>query len=237
MTNPLPASTIAEKALQRIGAFSINDTAAQKVEIDRALEWLDVVIDSLLEKYTPPWMTQRDYLLPLTIGKASYLLPDDFVHLLPVDGVQYPKSASLIVGTAPTGRGNTMTLVRRSAWELAINDPQIGDPSIIYVDRLEPSTMYLHPTPARDAVLRLTASTYALDPSDEQGRVLTQLPRAWNRWAIMALAAEIGAGPVRKLPEVEIVRLARYAEDLKRQLVAVHSREHASTGFTRPWGI
>jgi hypothetical protein len=229
VTEYLSVRQVCERALQKIGAFTTHDTGADQDELERSAEWLDMVIGNLTAQQRALWLVDNAVTKALTVGTASYDLLTFLDADAPETGVQFVVSAKIVLSS---GQEAPCDIIRRDAYEAIDNKEQTGIPCQIYVDRLHPRpTFKTWPVlgTGQTASLRLKFARYANDadkkPIDKQK---IDIPRAWNLWAVWALAAEIGDGPVRKLPDGEVRRIHTTATGLLDGLFAFENQEHAN---------
>ena len=106
---------------------------------------------------------------------------------------------------------------------------QSGEPSEVYIDRLTPPTLSTWPVIDQTGYsLLLHYQTYSPDLRDSGGDLPHGLPAAWQRWAELATAADIGDGPLGRLPGPRLQMLTQKAEAAKRELKAWNNREHTT---------
>lgn len=110
-----------------------------------------------------------------------------------------------------------------------------GYPERIYVDRTVAQPFaYLWPVAADDTyTLVLTYQTYVVDLTKNSGVVVTGLDRAWERWGDYQTSADIGDGPVARMPADELTRWERKAEQSRGRLSAYHNRQGARPRLTK----
>lgn len=231
MSDRLPsARTIAERALRKIGAFPITETAADGEELDEALFYLDFIIRAMGGAEMLQWLIQRPFVLPLEANKATYDMSADFVGILPADGIQYPIGAFFRRGQSDW----SAEWLRRTDYDAIPTKARTGSPAQLFLDRREPGHLSVYPVPGDDTwELHLTAMVYAPDQQQDAGNVPSGMPEAWTLWMVTTLAAEIGDGPVRRLPLAEIRDWREVSEGLRHRLLAHHNRQRAGGGFVR----
>lgn len=230
MAAPFSAATICEKALRKIGAFSINDTAADGEELDEALAWLDLTLSHLAGTNKLFFMVPATLSLSLTAEQVSYALTTELSGQLNNLGVQFPISAML---KDDGGNETPLTIITRGQYEEIPDKDASGDPYWIYIDRLDEPTLYTYPVLASGVTgysIELVVQQYNQDYLDTNGNLVTELRQAWDLWATYAVSCEIGDGPVRRLPSTEIKEMRRERDRLLSELLAYENRSHASKG-------
>ena len=80
------ASGICERALRKIGAFSVNDTAADPEELSEALYWLDLAVAELAGTEQCQWLIPTTLSIALTANTPSYDLSTALGTGNPTDG-------------------------------------------------------------------------------------------------------------------------------------------------------
>lgn len=231
MTRRLTAREVVNNALSLIGRYTPNDTAPEGHDVLRGLDWLDMVLATLMaERWVVQLTSQTRVRVPLRAGVNAYNLSQ---QVGPVDGIAYPLACSIVrdgSNRAP------FDLVRLDEWErLRIQADRQGCPEIGHLDRTELLTMEVYPTPDEnigDVVIELVVASYpptvAASPRKADrntGNVPIGLRPEWSMWASYALAAALGDGPIVKLPATENDRLVLKAEKIKADLFAYVERE------------
>ncbi|KKK51568.1 hypothetical protein LCGC14_3113640, partial [marine sediment metagenome] len=197
------AKQICEMALQAIGAYSINDTAAEPEHLKRALSWFDLNMAELAGIQRMFWLVPSTLTIALAADKRTYDLLDTLGASAPADGIQFPVEAHLDDGS---GNRTPLEILRRDEYEGLAKLTTTGTPDRIYIDRLIEPTMSVYPIPtvSTDKV-KLVVQTFAPSfASSRTGGSATGLRAAWQNWAVNKLAASLGNGPIRKLPRQEI---------------------------------
>jgi hypothetical protein len=241
------ARDIAELALQKIGAFTVNDEAADPVELDRALEHMEIEIAELAGTERCQWLVPATVKLELAPGVAEYDLLDQLGSEAPSLMIAYVIEARLVDAG---GNERPLELIRRSAYEEIPNKTAAGTPQKIHVDRLnDRPRLLVYPVP-RDAdgdgeaeeSIKLTVQTYApsvlgAETHETAGVIAHGLDRAWQKWLVNATALAIGDGPVRQLDAGKLNRLRALTEASRAALLAYQNREKISMRLrrTRAW--
>jgi len=221
------AKQICELALQSIGAYSINDTAAEPEHLKRALSWLDLNMAELAGVQRMFWLVPSTLTISLTANTRTYDLLTTLGASAPADGIQFPVGAHLEDGN---GNRTPLELLRRDEYEGLSKLTTTGTPDRIHIDRLTEPTMSVYPIPTVATFkVELVVQTFAPSFADSRdGALATGLRAAWQKWAVNKLAASIGNGPVRKLPRQEIIDYEQLADISRRELLAFENREHES---------
>lgn len=230
MPRLLTAAQLAEGALRRIGSLSPRDQPDPD-EIDIALGCLDLIVGELAGTMTCFWLVPAEFTLPLTADTPSYNLLTALGSSYPEAGLQFPLSAYLLHPVDGDGnqRKVPLPIVRRRTFLEHEQAAQSGEPSEVYIDRLTPPTLSTWPVIDQTGYsLLLHYQTYSPDLRDSGGDLPHGLPAAWQRWAELATAADIGDGPLGRLPGPRLQMLTQKAEAAKRELKAWNNREHTT---------
>lgn len=222
------AYRIAEKALRKIGAFPITDSAADPMEMREALDWLSIILADLAGEEPIFWLIPATLTIPLTAGVNAYDVQATMGNDYPELGIQFPIEAFV---EDDAGNREWMEIVSRTVWDGFPDRDATGPITHLYVDRLYPPTLYTYPTLAdtsKQWSVKMTVQTFAPDFQGNTDKA-TGLRSAWQMWSIYQLASCLGDGSIRSVPEVEVRRFERRAADSKRKLFAYENREHEST--------
>lgn len=225
------ASGVCERALRKIGAFSINDTAADPEELAEALYWLDLAVAELAGTERCHWLIPTTLSIALSADTASYDLSTALGTADPTDGVLFPIEAWL---RDSNGEDTPLDIIRRRDYEDIIDKDESGEPDIVYIDRLnDDQNIFVHPVPdATGYTVRLLCQTYApnmLSGTPEGGgNIAHGFSAEWQRWLILQNAADIGSGPVRRIPPGEINDIRQQAAISRAALMAYSNREKVS---------
>jgi hypothetical protein len=223
MSLAFTARRFAETALRKIAAFSINDTGADPVEVREALVWLDMLIASLAGTRKLFWLVQTDIVVALTANTSSYDIIDEMGADAPADGVLAYTHVSL---RDSNGNDIPLKMLTRTEYEDIENKTETGTPWGVYIDRIDPVTLYVLGVPTTtDFSLVITTLAYPQDMTVRLGGEGSGIPPEWNSYVVIKLSSYIGNGPVRQLPLSEVQDMRGEAEDLKVQLLAFGNRE------------
>jgi hypothetical protein len=225
------ASGICERALRKIGAFSINDTAADPEELSEALYWLDLTVAELAGTERCHWLIPQTLSIALSANTVSYDLSNSLGVGDPTDGVLFPIEAWV---RDSSGNDEPVEIIRRRDYEDLSEKDAGGTPDRIYIDRLNnDQNMFVYPVPT-DATysIRLVCQTYAANmlggTPDGGGNLSHGFSAEWQRWLILQNASDIGSGPVRHLPPAELNDIRQQAAIAKSALMAYSNREKVS---------
>lgn len=225
------ASGICERALRKIGAFSVNDTAADPEELAEALYWLDLAVAELAGTEQCQWLIPTTLSIALTANTANYDLSDALGTANPTDGVLFPIEAWL---RDSDGLDTPIDIIRRRDFEDIEDKDKAGVTDRIYIDRLnEDQNIFIYPVVDESGYsIRLLCQTYApnmLSGTPEGGgNIAHGFSAEWQRWLILQNAADIGSGPVRRLPPGEINDIRQQAAISRAALMAYSNREKVS---------
>lgn len=232
MSKVWKVSGICERALRKIGAYSINDSAADPEELAEAVYWLDLAVAELAGTSHCVWLVPTTLTIPLSADTATYDLSDVLGDDYPTDGILFPIEAYV---RDDDDNDTPIEIVRRRDYEEITDKATSGKPDRIYIDRLaDDQNISVYPVPTDTSYsIRLVAQTYAPDFVGSNlravnGNVAHGLSAEWQRWMILQNAADIGSGPVRRLPPGEISEIRRDAEISKARLLAYSNDEKDS---------
>lgn len=231
----LRAREIAERALRRIGAFPINDAAPDAADLEETLLWMDMVMQYAAATRRRNWLFRTPIVsIPLTAGEASFNLADKLGPDYPPLGILFPKVAYIRQG----GQDSEISIWRRQEYEDIANKTATGVPKGVFIDQVGDAerTLFLNPVPTDGSLtLRLVVQTFApsvvgLRGTRDQasGEVVPMMPAALELWLATATAAQIGAGPVRRLPDGEVRELEARAAGLLAEFDVSGARERPS---------
>jgi hypothetical protein len=235
MAAQLSIRAICERALRRIGSFALRDSEADPEEMAEAQHWLDLVVSHMAGTKRPLWLVPATLSLTLTADTESYDLSD--ITGYPADGVLFPIQAWL---RDSSGMDTPVELIRRKEYENIADKDQAGETRVAHIDRLKGRQIYVHPLVATTGyTLRILAQTYSptYNPEDDAGaEVAHGFTQEWQLWMITALAAEIGDGPVRRLPGPEVTALRNRAAALLVELGESNRESVSKPRRTAAWG-
>jgi len=234
MSATLTARQIGEKALQLIGDYSPNDTGADPENLARALEWLDIEVSHLAGTEQMDWLIEDSVTFTLTADEASRTVADALSGV--TFDLQFIVAAQLVDSN---GNETPIEIVPVTQYEAIDDKDQSGRTCKIYIDRQASApVMYFWPVVSTSGYsVRMTLVDFAPTLTDPHSDVATKLRPAWNKWAVNQLAATIGTGPVRALPDNRIRTFLAIAEEGRLKLIDREDRQHD----TRPpvmeaWG-
>jgi hypothetical protein len=236
MSDLWSARKIGEAMLRRIGAYAVNDSAARPQDMEVALQCLDTLVAELAGTRERFWLVTDNLSLALTADETEYDLQTALGSDWPSEGIEYVRSAWL---ENSTGKRFPIEIATRLKFDSIYNPEESGQPEMIHVDRLVPSPkLRPRPVPSDDewtlklVLQKLSPTIAGVGPIPKQtsGQSLyAGLPASWRRWLEYAGAADIGSGPVRKLPNSTIKEYRDEAAKSKMELEAFQNREHETT--------
>jgi len=242
-TAPLPvrrltSRQIAEKVLEKIGAFTINDSGADPVATERVLEWMEIEIGHLSGVHRLQWLIPTTVEFDLEDGIAEYVLADVLGDQYPALGIAYPIAAYVGTVTDPDDEDEVVNfrevpIVRRLTYEQHSQRQASGVPDEIYIDRLnENKNLFVYPVQNEsvNVRVRLLLQTYPRSvmgqgAEDTAGDVAHGFPVEWQKWLIMAGAAAVGNGPVRRLDANTLKGIQVEAGQALVELMGAQNRE------------
>ncbi len=235
MARQLSVRRVCEAALRKIGAFALRDSEADPEEMAEAMFWLDLVVSHMAGTKRPLWLLPATFELPLTADTTSYDLTD--ITSYPADGIVFPVDAWL---RDPSGLDTHVELIRRKEYESIEDKDRAGETKVVHIDRLKEKQVYTYPlVDTTGYTLRILAHVYSptYDPEDDAGgEVAHGFTQEWQMWMVTALAAEIGDGPVRRLPGQEVAGLRNRAAALLVELNESNRESVSKPRRTAAWG-
>jgi len=242
-TGLLSAIGLCERALRKIQAFSINETAARPEYMHEALIWLSLLLDHLSGTQRRYWLLSETMSVPLNVAnQRTYDNIDTLVgSSWPANGVGMPVMAWI----ETTGGQNRwpLQIVRREEFEEVSRTAQSGEPIYVYFDpAVDPDLspkFSVYPVPAVATYImrvifqlmpnRVAPATVSGAIPKPSGKADHGLRRSWQMWAITALAAELGDGPIRKLDGSTIRAWRDEAEAMLTDLESYEDTQHETT--------
>ncbi|MBB4266302.1 hypothetical protein [Roseospira visakhapatnamensis] len=229
MSATLNAAAIATLALRRIGQLAPIDSAAAAAEHGIALQYLDLQLAelALTERLWPLLPAAVD--VALEAGRRDYALTE---RIAPPFAIVLRLTVS-----ARDGAATPVALVRRKTWDGIADKDGAGRPTLAHLLHDRRQTLRLHPVPGEAMTLHVTGQVASPDVTAERGGGIAHgLPDGWQRYLVLAVAADIGAGPVLTLPVGEIDRIRAEATALKSRLLTRGLQETLDRPRTvRPW--
>lgn len=221
------SAEIAEKALRQIGSLSVYDTAADASSFEETLDRLDLLVAEVTGTYHLWWFVPATQQISLVAGQKAYSL-DSLLD----DSLQFIEHVFLLRNT----KQDELTQIRRSTYDQYTQEEMGGStPEWVYIERNDNPNLYLLPEPLAGDELLITGQKYSDNLTVDGGQVPHGFPAAWQRALILQLAADIGSGPVTKLPKTELDDLKRDAGTAFRRLDAFNNRENVRRARrTRP---
>jgi hypothetical protein len=218
----LTVTEICERALRKIGAYSINDTGADPVELEESRAWLDMIVGHVSSRKRTWWLVPSTGAVTLVADTASYALVDELTG-----GPDVQHVVGVWLTNTTSGDRLPLDLLRRQAFE-DLGTEEVGPPTKVWIDRSRVPTLHVWPTPQTPIEHRLDVvyqkfsdDSVALDPTSR----MPDMRESWNLYLVTALAAEIGSGPVRRLPQDEVKEARARAAELLFDLEAFDEGE------------
>lgn len=244
MARLFTVAQIAELALQRIGAFSVNDPQADAAEMERAIQWLEIAVSEFSGTEYSAVLEHETLIAALDPPASSYVLADLYGADWPDEDMAFAIRVQIRDTTAGTN-DQEVQLINRQQYLDIENKSQTGLAQQAWIDRAGQPTIHLDRTPGATATysLLLSFQTYNRDmmagSSEGQGNIAHGFKAEWQKWLILACACEIGDGPVRKLPVQELRELRAQRKESYDKLMAAAARFTVSLDNqrTRAWGM
>ncbi len=235
----LSVNEICERALRKIGAYSINDTAADPEELDETSIWLDMMVGELTAVERCTWLVPDTLDKTLTASTASYVLKTLLGTDYPADGVLFITDAYITDDDSDT----LLKILTRKQFEDIADKTTTGKPEKVYIDRLAPEAereIFFYPVPGAGTTytVRLVLQKHSADLTVAPLAVKRHgFTRAWQLFLVLALSAYIGSGPVRRLPKEERDDMKRDATDSLAKLQASFNVEVFQPQRVKAYGV
>lgn len=194
-----------------------------------ARHWLDMMIGHQSARMRTPWLIADTVNIALVATQQAYDLRQEIGAQTVPDGLQFIVSARLY-NPATSKDVRRIDLLKREEWEDIPDKTRTGEPESAWVDRTRWPIMHVHPVPLASPALEIrlvyqrVASNFATRPFNDRTYAMHE---CWNLWVVAALAAQIGNGPVRKLPADEVKQMNAEAARLLLDLEAYDQFEQA----------
>lgn len=218
MPKLLTAAEISEQALAQIGSFSVYDSGPDQASFDRTLLRLDLLLSETVGSYNFWWFVPASQEIALTQDNPALNL-----NALLTPDLQFIQHVFLV----RDGKQTELKQIRREEYDgYTIEQPTPGTPDCIYIERNDEPNAYVVPaTTLEGDKLLITGQGYSSDVTRDNGQIAHGFPAAWQRGLILQLAADIGSGPIIKLPRDELQDLKTDAGTAFRRLDAFNNRE------------
>ena len=169
--------------------------------------------------------------IALSANTASYDLSTALGTANPTDGVLFPIEAWI---RDSNGLDTPIDIIRRRDFEDIEDKDKAGVTDRIYIDRLnEDQNIFIYPVVDETGYsIRLLCQTYAANLGGTgltaTGNIAHGFSAEWQKWMVLQNAADIGSGPVRRLPISETDRIRAEAGTSLTKLMAHSNREKVS---------
>lgn len=255
MSKLLTANQLCDKALQLIGAYSINDTAARGRDLRRAMEWLDMSLSEITATIDPLVIkVPKPVTVALVPGTQSYTLDSlNLAGSIPTqfDGVMMVMDAWLRQTSGKTRKA--LPIEPLDVFESVHKPTEEGTPQRIAISRDDPPILRTHPT-LKALASGETDPGYVIDmlvqmlsPKVAPSGVTGQRPQdgqahtfqeSWQRYIVFRLAHDLGSGPVRRLPTDTLNGFEKVADRAEVRLSAFSNQENDNMPpITEPHGM
>lgn len=233
----LTPKQLCERALRKINAYSINDTAADPEHLEEALFWLDLIVGEIAGTNRCSWLIGTAVGIALDADTQTYSLADAMGNDLPSGRALFPTAAYL---RDSSGTDSPVSIVKRDDWNAIEDKDTTGIPECVYIDRLTSQNISVYPVPTtNDYTLYVDVQTYARNMTAANGVVRHGLPAEWQLYLVLELSGYVGDGPIRRI-NANTLRMWKAEADKKRdRLLAWSNQEQpGQTGMvrTKPWG-
>lgn len=225
MARLLTQREICDRALRKIGAYSIADTGARGPELEEANRWLDLVIGHVTSIRRTFWLVEETENMPVTAGQADYLLRTSLASAPRIQSLVTIKRVDLV-----NDDRTPIPLMRREEWEARDGTITDGEPLMAFYDRTRDPTLHIYPPPPAPVTYSVDVTFHGFAPNLVSGSINASLEvwrDNWNLYLITALAAELADGPIRKAPGDEVRALRADAKRLYEELVDYDGGERA----------
>lgn len=238
------AREICELALRKIGAFAINDEAANDTEMEVALQCYEIIVSEIATIMGCWFLIPESFRFywpgPTATGTVAEIMAD----IYPAVGIQRPIRATLI--DANGVRCGNLPMVRRAAYDSVDNKSTQGRPELLYFDSLalEPEvSIYRVPQDGVTWQVELEAQVFPKSilgeqiNTDQSGDVRHDFGVGWQHYMVNKLASVIGDGPVRQKQRQDLEAWETKSQNQLAELIAWDNRERRSTlARTQRWG-
>lgn len=230
------AREICVLSLRKIGAVAQQDASTPAGGlIDIALQHLDLI---LAEK---SGTTRLWFLSPQELT-FNYAKDSESVDMSSLVGAN--NRLDMVRAAYNDDTDDEITLLTRDQFNIIKNggalDFASGRTLYIGPDGDDTYTAYLRPVPTEDITIRVTGTKLAPSVALATGTSSTAahgFETAWQRWMVNALAADIGDGPIARLPEQRLDRWVAIADAAWVKLNSYRGGgERKAVRFTRAWG-
>lgn len=238
MPAQLTVREICERALRKIGAFPMSEDSADPELMFEAGYWLDMLVGHVSGQRRRTYFFTQPIEISLSADTRSYDIANSATDgTYPNAGLLYPVAAWV---TNDSGDKYDVEIISKREFDEFGDPDQSGRPTHCYIDRVIDKTVYIWPVPATDDfTLNITAQRFSNDLTLKKRRdqAMMQPERSmdltptWNLWATTALAATLGAGPIRRLPDGEVRSMQQAAQELLNDLDGFEDQEHGDTAL------
>jgi len=203
MSRLLTSAQLAEHSLRQIGVYSVYDTGADDSSLSVALERLDLLVAEMVGSNKFWWFVPSQQRVSLNAGVVTYNL--NGLLTTPLQFIQH-------VFLLRDGKETELTQERRSfADEHTIDVLEGGPPTSVYIERNDSPLITVLPAPLAGDQLLITGQQYAENLTQSNGGIAHGFPAAWQRAIILQLSADLGSGPITRLPDNELIMLKQDA--------------------------
>jgi len=237
MAKRFNAKEIGERALRKIGAYSINDAEADPEELQETLYWMDMNLAHICGTEAAFWLRPATISKALTADTGSYVLETLLGTDYPSDGIVSVPGVWITTGSDD----DPLEQLRRVDYENIQNKAATGRPEYFYIDRLasdDEQKVYFYPVPSSGYTAKFLVQTYSPDltkrPFAEQHGLYT----AAQLWLTLSTAFLISDGPVRRLEAGRMDRIEKQAMQAFKDLKAYGSvnTEQVRDRRVQAWG-
>lgn len=228
------AREICTLALRRIGVVAKDDSSVADAILLTALQHLDML---LAEK---AGTTRLWFLSPQELT-FTYAADSESVDISSLLGAN--NRLDMLRAAYDDDTDDEITLLRRAEFDIIKNggalDYTSGRTLFVAPDGDDTYTAYLRPVPTTALSIRVTGTK--LSPSvslatQSSATMAHGFETAWQRWMVYALAADIGDGPLARLPEERLNRWVAIAGNSWVELNSTRGGgQRKAVRFTRPW--
>lgn len=202
MSKLFSAREIGVLALRKIGVVSALETSANEGKLLVALQQLDLILSeksgtTRLWNFVPQELT------------FSYTADAESVNITSLLGAN--NTLDMFKAAYNDDTDDEITLLRRDEFDLYKNGglfPFITG-RVLYVasDGDDTYSAYLRPVPTEAITIRITGQRFSPSVSDatsSSSNLAHGFEKPWQRWMVYALAADIGDGPLARIPETRL---------------------------------
>lgn len=241
MATTFSAGDICIGALRKVGDYARSDAGPNPQSFLIALGMFDLLMAEKAEMVTLPFLTpQEPVLIPLEANTQDYNVSAYLSGVWDGD-YSFVKTATLVWPL--TGQRKPLAVLRDDQWRARAMNAQSGEPTAVFVERLDSPTLWVTPVPTVDDTFQVELAVQGLSKTVapqlvsgradlSSGNVPHGLRAGWQLWAIFALAHVCSDGTIRKLSIADRRELKLEADDRWDKLIGYSDQAGETTQAT-----